>query len=223
MNKKVLLVTGATGRQGKALIAALHTDTTSRDQFHILALTRNARSAAAKELTLYKDVEIVEGDLDKPESIRIIFNEAKGRGNIWGVFMVLAFPGLGANADGEEQQGKNLTDLALEYGVSCFVYSSVERAGESFDDQLTLDRLAKVRIERHIRNLGSKGLNWTILRPGFFMENFEGTIGSITAGVLKSGLKHDTTIQLVAVDDIGYVASAVFKVTKSTQHHPYQN
>ncbi|KAG6872568.1 hypothetical protein C0995_008841 [Termitomyces sp. Mi166 len=101
--------------------------------------------------------------------------------------------------------------MAWEYGVSCFVYSSVERGGESYDDTLTLDRLAKVRIERHIRGLGEKGLNWTILRPGFFMENFEGTIGSITVGVLKAGLKPDTTVQLVAADDIGFVAAAVFK------------
>jgi hypothetical protein len=57
--------------------------------------------------------------------------------------------------------GQTLADLALEYGVSTFIFSSVERGGEKDDDQLVLDRLAKVRIERYIRELGSKGLSWT--------------------------------------------------------------
>lgn len=63
------------------------------------------------------------------------------------------------------------------------------------------------------------------------MENYEGAIGSITASVLKVGLKPTTTIQLIvrrcphrisnlpvdlmryqAVDDIGHVAAGVFQV-----------
>ena len=54
-----------------------------------------------------------------------------------------------------------MADLALEFGVQSFVYSSVERGDEKYDDTLTLDRAAKVNIERHIRSLGDKGLNWT--------------------------------------------------------------
>jgi hypothetical protein len=53
-----------------------------------------------------KHVTVVQGDLDSPESIRRIFEDQKDKGGIWGVFSVLAFPGLGANADGEERQGK---------------------------------------------------------------------------------------------------------------------
>lgn len=71
----------------------------------------------------------------------------------------------------------------------------------------------------------------SILRPGFFMENYDGFIGAITVSVLKSGLKPDTTVQLVvslpydvcqfartkgfsfqAVDDIGRIAAKVFQV-----------
>lgn len=110
---------------------------------------------------------------------------------------------------------QTIADLALEYGVSSFVFSSAERGGESYDDLVVLDRLAKVRIERHVRELGIKGLPWTyaisecilvsfvedreyrILRPGFFMENYEGLIGTITVGVLRAGLKPTTTVQLV--------------------------
>ncbi|THG92505.1 hypothetical protein EW145_g8694, partial [Phellinidium pouzarii] len=104
-------------------------------------------------------------------------------------------PGLGADAAGEERQGKLVADLAREYGVQHLVFSSVERGGEAFDDHLTLDRAAKVAIERHIRSLD--GLRWTILRPAFFMENFDGAVGRITATVLRVGMKEDTKIQLV--------------------------
>ncbi|KAF9455498.1 NAD(P)-binding protein [Collybia nuda] len=213
MSTKQILVTGATGRQGSALISALRPqgDTTDDGSFHVLAMTRKATSPAAKKLSLEKHVTVVEGNLDNPDSVKEVFEEAKEKGGIWGVFCVLAFPGLGANADGEEKQGKTLADISMKYGVSSFVFSSVERGGESYDDKLVLDRLAKVRIERHVRELGTQGLPWTILRPGFFMENFEGTIGSITAAVLKSGLKPTTAVQLIAVDDIGHVAAGVFK------------
>lgn len=54
-----------------------------------------------------------------------------------------------------------LADLALEYQVSHFIYSSVERGGERDDDKVILDRKVKARIERHIKSLGEKGLGWT--------------------------------------------------------------
>lgn len=37
----------------------------------------------------------------------------------------------------------------------------------------------------------------SILRPAFFMENFNGTIGKITAAVLRSGLQPTTQLQLI--------------------------
>ncbi|KAF7345742.1 NmrA-like family domain-containing protein 1 [Mycena venus] len=218
MAKKVILVTGATGKQGRALIHALKlgdTESNVEPEFHVLALTRTVSSPAANEVAAHntQHVTVVQGTLDSADDIRKIFEDAKReRGGVWGVFCVLAFPGLGANADGEEKQGKTLADIAAEYGVSSYIFSSVERGGEYNDDNAQLDRRAKVMIERHIRVLGeSKGLPWTILRPGFFMENYENTIGSIAVGVLKKGLKPTTTNQLVAAEDIGHVAEAVFQ------------
>lgn len=90
-----------------ALDPAIHSDDASMgDAFHILALTREASSPSGKSLASHGHVTVVEGDLDSISSIRKIFEDAKSQGGIWGVFCVLAFPGLGANADGEEAQGK---------------------------------------------------------------------------------------------------------------------
>ncbi|KAJ7114667.1 NAD(P)-binding protein [Mycena crocata] len=216
MGKKAILVTGATGKQGRALIHALNLGGAgSEPEFHVLALTRTLSSPAANEVAAHNinHVTVVQGSLDSPDDIRRIFEDAKkDHGGVWGVFCALAFPGLGASGDAEEKQGKMLADLAAEYGASSFIFSSAERGGESNDDNAKLDRHAKVMIERHVRGLGeSKGVNWTILRPGFFMENYDGTIGKVTVGVLRRGLKPTTTIQMVAVEDIGHVAAAVFK------------
>lgn len=51
-----------------------------------------------------------------------------------------------------------------------------------------------------------------ILRPGFFMENFNGFIGSITTAVLKAGLDADTTNGLI-VSCIFLCRSSIVRLT----------
>jgi hypothetical protein len=36
-----------------------------------------------------------------------------------------------------------------------------------------------------------------ILRPSFFMENFDNFIGSIAVTIMKKGMKEDTTLALI--------------------------
>lgn len=54
-----------------------------------------------------------------------------------------------------------------------------------------------------------------IMRVAFFMENFLGPIGQLTATILRVGLKGDTKVNLVAVKDIGTVGAAVFRARSS--------
>jgi nucleoside-diphosphate-sugar epimerase len=106
---RLILVTGATGKQGGAFISAIcssNGSSASDSAFRILALTRDRNSASAKRLALDNDVKVVEGNLDDALSVRRVFEDAKEHGGIWGVFCVLAFPGLGVDAEGEERQGK---------------------------------------------------------------------------------------------------------------------
>lgn len=74
----------------------------------------------------------------------------------------MAFPGLGASAEGEERQGKMLADIALKYGVQVYVYSSAMRAGPKWEDKLDLKPSGKAKrnVEEHCRELGEKGLRW---------------------------------------------------------------
>jgi uncharacterized protein YbjT (DUF2867 family) len=82
---KTILVTGATGKQGGAVVEALFEAPNAAD-FTILAVTRNPESASAKKLA-EKGVKIVHGDLN---NVPAIFESAKKvtMTSIWGVFSV---------------------------------------------------------------------------------------------------------------------------------------
>ncbi|CZR52811.1 uncharacterized protein PAC_02688 [Phialocephala subalpina] len=228
--RRNILVAGATGRQGQALIRALLDPPAlsakdeslyqpqEQHQYHVYALTRKISSPTARYLAASEEVTVVEGDLDDPDSILKIFEDARANGGIWGVFAVLAFPGLGVVADGEERQGKLLADIAFQYRVQSFIYSSSFRAGELYEEELMLSGKAKANIESHCMELGRRGLPWTILRPGFFLENFNDFIGSISASVMKKGLKPDTEVGFIATADIGKVAAGVFRNNERFRH-----
>ncbi|KAK3313655.1 hypothetical protein B0H66DRAFT_606910 [Apodospora peruviana] len=140
------------------------------------------------------------------ESIHKIFeresNQAASPGNangIWGVFVVLMYPGFGAKDDQVElKQGK------------AFVYSSIIPPGPKDEDFLDPSHRDKRDIERYCEGLA--GLNWIIVRPGFFMENFDGFLGSVAVNVLGLGLSKDATVALIASKDIGNVVAGVFRV-----------
>ncbi|KAF7312854.1 NAD-binding protein [Mycena kentingensis (nom. inval.)] len=234
--RKLILVVGSTGKQGQAVIRSLY----QSPDYHLWALTRNLDSPHAKSLAAHttpEQVTLVQADLDKPDTVRAVFENAKKSeyGVVFGVFLCAGVPGARRECGRRGAPGKgayasssvppwltteqNLADLAAEHGVASFVFSSVERGGEYNDDNAVLDRRAKVLIERHVKALGeSKGLPWTILRPGFFMENYDGTIGSVAAGVLKKGLKPTTKNQLIAAEDIGRVGAAVLENPEEWKH-----
>lgn len=85
MAARALLISGATGKQGGAVVNEL---LKANAGFEILALTRNAQSDSAKRL-LQKSpkIKLVTGDFD---SLDEVFRKAKEATNapIWGVFSV---------------------------------------------------------------------------------------------------------------------------------------
>jgi hypothetical protein len=53
-----------------------------------------------------------------------------------------------------------LANLALQFRVGLFVYSSAMRAGPGYEQELTLSGRAKSKIENHCIELGKRGLPW---------------------------------------------------------------
>ena len=190
---KTLLVTGATGRQGGAMICHM-----LGKGWTLRALTRSPNSRAAQELTR-QGVEVVQGDLEDPASL-----ERATRG-VHGVYSVQDFWSVGAKR--EVAQGKNLAEAAKKAGVEHFVYSSVGGAERNSG----IDHWeSKWEIEKHIRKVG---LPATILRPAAFMENYY--IDQVEIGILKGKLadpiRADKPYQTIASEDIGAFAALAFE------------
>jgi uncharacterized protein YbjT (DUF2867 family) len=190
---KIVLITGATGRQGGAVIRNL-----LPKKWKLRALTRNPANAPAQSLSR-QGIEVVQGDLEDPSSL-----ERAVRG-VYGVYSVQDFWAVGAKR--EVLQGKNLADAAKKAAVAHFVYSSVGGAERNSG----IDHWqSKWEIENHIRQLG---LPATILRPAAFMENYY--IDQVEIGILKGKLfdpiRADKSYQTIAADDIGAFAALAFE------------
>jgi uncharacterized protein YbjT (DUF2867 family) len=193
---KTVLVTGATGRQGGAVIRHM-----LPKGWRLRALTFRADGSAVQRLTS-QGVEVVRGDLEDPASL-----ERAVRG-VYGVYSVQDFWSVGAKR--EVQQGKNMADAARKAGVEHFVYSSVGGAerGSGIDHWES-----KWEIENYIRKLG---LPATMIRPAAFMENYY--IDQVEIGILKGKLmdpiRADAPYQTIASDDIGAFVALAFERPK---------
>src|SRR5262245_41394902 len=190
---KTVLVIGATGRQGGAVIRHM-----LPKGWKLRVLTRNPDSLAAQDL-VDQGVGVVQGDLEDPTSL-----ERAVRG-AYGVYSVQDFWAVGPKR--EVQQGKNIADVARKAGVEHFVYSSVGGAERNSG----IDHWeSKWEVEKHIRKLG---LPATMLRLAAFMENYY--IDQVEVGILKGKLvdpiRADKPYQTIATDDIGAFAALAFE------------
>jgi uncharacterized protein YbjT (DUF2867 family) len=188
--KKKVLITGATGKQGGAVLRHL-----MGSAFELRALTRKPESDAARALAA-QGVELVRGDLDDVGSLKAAL------AGVWGVFAVQDT--WSAGVEKEEEQGKRIARLARELGVEHFFYTSVGSAEREtgvphFDN--------KWRVESEVRALGFP--SHVILRPVFFMENLPSPM-MLNGDTLGTAMKPDTKLQMVAVDDIGRVGARAF-------------
>ena len=189
-DRRTILITGATGKQGGAIAAEL-----AGADFSLRALTRNPEGAAARALAA-RGVTVVRGDLDDEASIRSALAGA------WGAFAVQNT--WEAGVEQEEAQGKRFAALAREAGVRHLVYSSVGSAHR----QTGIPHFEnKWRIENTVRELGFP--SHVILRPVFFMENLMAP-GFLNGNQLISALHPGTVLQMLAVRDIGKYGARAF-------------
>lgn len=203
-----ILVVGATGQQGGAVVKALLGLPKSNPPLHILALTRNASSPKAQALAeAHKDVlELVQGDSTDPKPIF----ESRPKGSIHAIFVVTS-PGKVP----EEQQAIPLIDAAVEHDVQHIVFSSVERGGDekSWTNPTNITHfMQKHNIELYLWDKAEKEpgkFTWTIIRPVAFLDNWTpGFFASMFSAMWYAALKPNTKLQLVSVHDIGVYAAA---------------
>lgn len=116
-DKSLILVAGAGGTQGGAVIDAL-----LAKNVPVRAIVRDKHSQSAQELAA-KNVELFEANFDDVESL------TKAATGATGVFSVQVGTHPG-NKGEETRHAKNLVDAARAAGIEQIVHTSVARAGD---------------------------------------------------------------------------------------------
>ncbi len=189
--ERLILVTGATGNQGGAVAWSL-----LNRGFRVRTLTRDPHKPEAQALA-ERGAEVVQGDMEDRSAMDQALEGA------YGVFSVQNFWETGY--DREVRQGRTVADAMKAAGVRHCVYSSVGSAHR----QTGIPHFeSKWEVEEHVRE---SGLPYTILRPVFFMHNWEWMREQILGGTLAQPLDPDTAFQHVAVEDVGAFAAIAFE------------
>ncbi len=192
----LILVTGATGKQGGATARRL-----LEVGRRVRVLVRDPESAGAQELAA-AGAEVAVGDFDTPESI-----EAALAG-VGSAFLVppAAYGPTGWDVDLEVERGTRFIEAAKAAGVEFIVFTTVA----SLTDDGRWGAQGKRQVEAVLRE---SGLHWTILRPVRFFENYliqNFPFDGINNGVNRHLFPSDQPIQSIAVDDIAVFAQLAF-------------
>lgn len=194
---KTIAVVGATGRQGGAVVRHL----LRTGAFRVRALVRDKTSATAARLHSL-GVEVHQGDMEDPSSLETALAGADG------VFSVQNYWEKGVGYEGEIRQGKNLALAAKKAGVGHFVQSTMADGAIPFTEEMKHFRSKKV-LEDYIDEIG---LPRTFLGTVTFVDNIlvPELGGAWTFPFISGILSPQTPYHVLAVDDIGGVAAAVF-------------
>lgn len=177
----MILITGATGTNGRPLVELL------KQQGAPLRLM--VRDKAKAEKLGGPSVELIEGDLDAPDTLE---EALKG---IETAFLLPPFV-----PDAVEMQ-RNFIEAAKSAGVKRIVKFSV--LGADSNGSIAITKWHG-EAEELLKN---SGLQWTILRPNAFMQNLLGLADPIKGGTLYEPVA-DARISMVDVNDIAAVAAA---------------
>src|ERR1700676_2366428 len=155
-SKKLIAVIGATGQQGGAVVRALQ----AQGQFTVRALTRDP----GKHRRLAD--EVVEADLNRPETLRGAFAGA------YGVFLVTNFWEQGTD---ELKQATAAISAAKDAGVKHFVWSTLPDVEAISGGKLHVPHFTgKARIDRVVREAGFE--NYTFVIAPMYYQGLVGVL-----------------------------------------------
>lgn len=192
-----ILVFGATGQQGGSVVDAL-----LEAGVPVRALVRDLATDKAVALRA-RGVELVQGDLAEPATIRPAMAGARG------VFSVQTSSPSGEITDADEvRYGISIADLAVDAGVQHLVYSSICSISGADDEPTGMGHFDSKRlIEAHVRTLP---ITWTIVRPVTFMDMLAMPGFGLDEGRFTFFAAPDQVMQFVAVEDIGKFVAPIF-------------
>jgi len=188
--KLAVVVTGATGKQGGAVVKNL------LERGHeVRAITRSTDSAKARELA-NAGVTLVRASL---EDTAALTKALEGATSLFA--MTTPYEG---GTQAETRQGISAVDAAKAAGAH-LVFSSVGSANRQtgvphFD--------SKYKVEEHIARIGARA---TVLAPVYFMENLYFGKEQLAKGIYATPLSPTRGLAQVAVADIGAVAARLLE------------
>lgn len=182
-----IAITGATGQLGQLVVQKLKEKVSANE---IVAVVRSAQKAAdlgvqAREAD-YDNTAALESALQGVDTLLLISaNDLTGK---------------------RVQQHSNIIDAAKKSGVKWIVYTSILRA-----DTSTIG-LAKehIQTENYLKNAG---IPYTILRNGWYTENYAGSIGAALGSGSLLGSAGDGKISSATRADFADAAVAVLTTT----------
>ncbi|PLK48968.1 NmrA/HSCARG family protein [Uliginosibacterium sp. TH139] len=202
-----ILVTGATGTQGGAVVRGLVSA-----GFSVRAFVRDPSTKEAQAFARL-GVELMKGDYDNIQSLEAAMD------GVQGVFSV-QMPPHPDDQEREVRTGLRLLEAAYRADVRMYVHSSVARAGDEknfidWDSDRWWKRYWESKTEVN-NGIAERGLqSWVILKPAMIMENFlppkvRGMYPTLAQGKIATAILPETRLDMIAADDIGAFAVAAF-------------
>ncbi|MDO6429962.1 NmrA/HSCARG family protein [Flavitalea sp. BT771] len=194
MKKKLIVVVGATGSQGKGIVNAL----VNEGSFNVRAITRNPAKYSGKAH------EAVFADLNDLQSLKDAFK------NAYGVFVVTNF---WEGAD-EIAQGKNAIEAAKATGMQHFIWSTLPDVEFISNAAFEVPHFTgKSKVDELVKSAGFKYT--TFVQPPFYYQNLIGMLGPQPKqdGTTGWTLPIDPTkkaIHMSDIDDLGKVVAGAF-------------
>ncbi|CAH0048105.1 unnamed protein product [Clonostachys solani] len=147
---KIVTVVGATGIQGGSVVRAL----LDEPSYSIRAITRNSKSDAAKALAA-KGVEVVEADINKPDTLVSAFAGSYAIFAVTDFFEPLVTAGIYKSMDLESEKGINLANAAAATdSLQHYVWSSLPNSHQVSGGKIVVPYYeSKNRVDRHIKSI----------------------------------------------------------------------
>ena len=190
---ETIVVTGATGKLGRLVLAELQR---IAPKARVIGTVRNP--AAAQELG-QRGVEIRAADYNDPASLAAALAGADK-------VLLISSSEVGQRAS----QHRNVIDAARKAGVKLLAYTSILRADTS-PMGLAVEHLA---TEKYLR---SSGVPFTLLRNGWYTENYTGSIAAALQHGAVMGAARNGRISAAARADYAAAAAAVLASDAKSQ------
>ncbi len=180
-----ILVMGATGRQGGAVV-----DELLLRGYAVRGMTRKPQGKKAQRLA-DRGVTVVQGDYGDKDSV------LAAMAGVQGAFF---YSGFSRN---ELAEGLNVIDAAKQTGIRHLIYSS----GAAAAPEGGMEGAVKAQVELALR---ASGVPFSVIRPVAFMENYKGQQKrTIEKGVIDSRAS-DRYVYLIAIRDVGFFVGEAF-------------